>query len=793
MSAITMPHGKVTPFFASWTKAILVFLAFAAPYSLVAQQLARRFSVADDIALTHFADPIADSVLFSPDQRYFVVVSERGRLDLNRPESSLRIYRTEAIRTFLANSDATGAPAPVWTVTRCTYKNGPLITQVRWLKDSSGLAFLAKTSSGNDQLLLADLQTRTLQPLAPADQHVTAFDIQERGRYVYTVLSAVIPKRVAEESRSAALVGTGRTLDSLIFPEGSSSPSVWVHDLSELWAVVQGRRFRVTEPSSKQLLPIHLEGQRALALSPDGRQVVTALTVRSIPLEWEALYPSPLPSSPYRIRAGPQDSGTLNGQRDVSEYVLIDLATDVYRTLTGAPLGNSAGWWGFSRASWSSDGQAIVLSNTFLSPTDQEKKEENKRPCVAVIDLAANHLDCVERLPDSVAGGPGDDWRLIYGARFSSGSRKKVIVEHLRVDGKELTTYHEIENGSWIAENVNKEALPQPAARAGRLEISVKQNLNSPPVLMANDKRTGVARVLWDPNPQLRDIKLGPVSIFEWKDETGRAWVGGLYKPPDYVDGKRYPLVIQTHGFDARAFRPSGASTTAFAAQELAATGVLVLQVRDCPLRTTPEEGPCQVAGYESAVRALVANGSVDPERVGIIGFSRTCYYVLEALVTSKLHFKAAAITDGINEGYVQYLLNVDGDSNNSVAREAEAMIGASPFGAGLERWLAHSPLFNLHKARTPLEVVATRQEVVQMWEPYATLRYLHRPVELLVLNSDEHVLTNPAERMASQGGTVDWFAFWLKDEEDPDPAKSRQNARWRQLRILQRSAQDGP
>lgn len=310
---------------------------------------------------------------------------------------------------------------------------------------------------------------------------------------------------------------------------------------------------------------------------------------------------------------------------------------------------------------------------------------------------------------------------------------------------------------------------------------------------MANDKRTGVARVLWDPNPQLRDIKLGPVSIFEWKDETGRAWVGGLYKPPDYVDGKRYPLVIQTHGFDARAFRPSGASTTAFAAQELAATGVLVLQVRDCPLRTTPEEGPCQVAGYESAVRALVANGSVDPERVGIIGFSRTCYYVLEALVTSKLHFKAAAITDGINEGYVQYLLNVDGDSNNSVAREAEAMIGASPFGAGLERWLAHSPLFNLHKARTPLEVVATRQEVVQMWEPYATLRYLHRPVELLVLNSDEHVLTNPAERMASQGGTVDWFAFWLKDEEDPDPAKSRQNARWRQLRILQRSAQDGP
>jgi hypothetical protein len=32
----------------------------------------------------------------------------------------------------------------------------------------------------------------------------------------------------------------------------------------------------------------------------------------------------------------------------------------------------------------------------------------------------------------------------------------------------------------------------------------------------------------------------------------------------------------------------------------------------------------------------------------------------------------------------------------------------------------------------------------------------------------------------------VDWFTFWLKDYEDPDPAKTQQYERWRELRKLQ-------
>jgi len=72
------------------------------------------------------------------------------------------------------------------------------------------------------------------------------------------------------------------------------------------------------------------------------------------------------------------------------------------------------------------------------------------------------------------------------------------------------------------------------------------------------------------------------------------------------------------------------------------------------------------------------------------------------------------------------------------------------------------------------------------MWEVYAGLRFLKRPVDLIMLNTDEHVLTNPAARMASQGGSVDWFRFWLQGYEDPSQEKAEQYRRWEKLCDMQ-------
>ena len=157
---------------------------------------------------------------------------------------------------------------------------------------------------------------------------------------------------------------------------------------------------------------------------------------------------------------------------------------------------------------------------------------------------------------------------------------------------------------------------------------------------------------------------------------------------------------------------------------------------------------------------------------------------MLAAITTAEHPFAAASVTEGATFGYFEYLFAVGG----GLDREADAINGGKPFGAeGLKNWLARSPEFNMDKVRTPLLLLLPgAPSVFADWEPYAALRYLKKPVDLIMLQAGTHVMTNPTQRLASETSNVDWFRFWLKGEEDPDPAKAEQYARWRELKKMQ-------
>lgn len=749
----------------------------------------RRFTVADDVGISHFGDRYtsqAEPITFSPDNRYFVVDTERGRLDLNRPESTLRIYRTSEVARYLESAENTPAPSPIRILRKCSYKDGPIITHIRWLADSSGIAFLAKNSLGNDQLFLLELGGRSEQALTLPDQQVMSFEVRNRRQYVYCVESPLLRKEVVAESRAAVVAAQGHSIFNLVL--GQNDPhqtSLAGYDMAELWAVEGGKPFKVRDSSGRPVM-VRTDGEQALALSPDGNSVVTALVVREVPASWETLYAPPWSSAAYRIKPGPQDAASPDESAPVNEYALIRLRDGRTRILTGAPIGGDVGWWASLKAAWSPDGRLVVLPDTFLPPNLESQASKKNVPCAAVVDLTTGATNCLadlEGIPTS--GGQTTAHRLIHSVAFLPGSNTRVVVRYLVSGSAGRSPYFSRrKDGSWVEDESSGEEAMQ---EGPRVEVMVRQSLNARPVLTAADQRTGVSKVLWDPNPQLNKIMLGHVSVFRWKDASGRDWTGGLYTPPDYVSEKRYPLVIQTHGFREDEFETTGAYPTAFAAQALAASGIVVLQVRDCPIRLSPQEAACQIAGYEAAVDQLSREGIVDPDRVGIIGFSRTCYYVMQAITSSKLHFRAASISDGFLVGYVEYIMQWD-NGGNEAADEAAAMIGAAPFGQGLEDWMRRSPEFNLDKVSTPLQIVARgRDDLFSMWEPYAGLRFLKKPVDLILLTeTGTHVLTNPGQRLASETATVDWFRFWLSGEEDPDPRKLSQYTRWRELRAVE-------
>jgi len=72
----------------------------------------------------------------------------------------------QEVLSALGRGEGAEPPTPFWAFERSTDKDGPIITHWRWLKDSSGIAFLERGAHGNNRLVLADLKKKMTNPYA---------------------------------------------------------------------------------------------------------------------------------------------------------------------------------------------------------------------------------------------------------------------------------------------------------------------------------------------------------------------------------------------------------------------------------------------------------------------------------------------------------------------------------------------------------------------------------------------------------------------------------------------------
>jgi dipeptidyl aminopeptidase/acylaminoacyl peptidase len=740
----------------------------------------RRFEVKDSIEMARFERDGARPV-FSPDKKYFAVVTSRGLLASNEIESTLWIFVSEDVRELL---DASGAAKPVVPKAlvriaavpqRKFYDSyGPVITDVEWLPDSNGLLFLAQNPEGARQLQEVNLQSGAARVLTPEAYDVSRFEFSQAA-IAYIAAPPLKTRPPGESINSTAWDVTGLAMNSILFPETMTRRIP-----NELWAVFDGENTRISDPDSGE--PIQIPSSPppsygVLSLSRDGRVGVVLIRSKTIPTSWESYDPI----LPYlRINSKDSDRGAMSWP---AQYAAVDLKTGKTKVLVDAPNGWALGSGDINQPVWSSDGKRLLLTDTYLpfEGVDEPERSKHLRLCTAAVkDLISDGISCVAFSTDKVPR------RYLVCASFGS-SDKEVILKFWNAPNITTEERYRSEGGQWYCV---ERKMGQGSMVAIRREVdeseadftlAIKQDLNTPPALWATDRKTGHGRIIWNPNPQLASFDLGEASEFRWKDKGGYEWRGALVKPPDYIPGKRYPLVIQTHGFQESEFITDGAYTTAFAARPLASAGIVVLQMstrRDH--LATAQEAPDQMEGFASAIETLANEGFIDSNKVGIVGFSRTCYYVESALIRDPHRFAAATISDGVDESYMQFLLFGAGQPRN----EELQIYGSAPFGDGLKGWTEHAPGFHLDRVETPVRIEAiTRESILDEWEIYASLAKQGKPVDLIYLPGGQHILQKPLERLASQQGNVDWFRFWLKGEEDSDRSKFTQYALWRKLR----------
>jgi hypothetical protein len=720
-----------------------------------AHAVKQAVTVADSIQMTRFGDPSytggapAKGIVakFSPNGERFVVVLKRGNLQDDTNEYSLVLFKT---------ADAFHSPTPRVLVSMSSSSNRPAIHDVRWLNDNESLLFLGEHPGEKSQLYSLRCSSKKLRRLTNQTTSLTSFGATPGGDEIAYVVENSILSLVNDRVLRNGFDVTHEWLSDLI--RGSYSGGEY-YDHS-LFIKQRGKT-----PETKTKLEGRIDDpyEVPMAPSPDGNYFVVQTGARETPLIW----------SEYEdkwLRTLTRTAGSPGGATSVDQYELVDTHTGTSQVLLDAPIPPNLG----SEVAWSPDGQSVIVSNVYLPLTVDDPAEQSLRK-------SHTFLAEIEVPNRKIIKISDQDLRLV---KWDSRTNT-VVCEAGRIDslnGKTTPTIYFRKNGDrWSQVEAPKEtgaALPV---------IVLEEDLNVPPRIVAVDPATGRKSLLMDLNPQFGHITFGKVEELKWRDTLGNEVTGGLYWPPNYVSGRKYPLVIQTHGFKPDRFWIDGPWTTAFAAQPLAGKNFFVLQVPDPDwhLFGTPDEAPRAVAAYEGAIDYLDRRGLVDRNLVGIIGFSRTCYYVTQMLAFSKYPITAAVIADGGDADYFQYF--AFSNANPAFAADSEALNGGAPFGEALSSWTKRVSAFHMDQVQAPLRIQALGPaSLLSEWSWFSGLSRLRKPVDLIYLPEGTHILEKPWERMVSQQGNLDWFCFWLKGEEDPDPTKAEQYKRWRELRKLQ-------
>lgn len=772
-----------------WSLPLLV-LASLIPFGANAQKHA--FDVRDSIEMVRFTDPSdiipGSTAKYSPDGKHFVCITTRGVVSSNQVESTVWVFSELETRRYLDSHGTSAIPRPVRVVTIATRVSinavvpyAPVIEDIRWTQDSRSVLFLVQRGNEMKQLYRASILSHQIDLISSPGENVQRYD-SEGNAIVYTTSQprpAVTSER-ALRSDPGAVMATGASLSALLFNLESADPGD-----CELWVYRNRQRLRLHSLNSCWPDPVSLHLD-PFSLSPDGHFLAWLNQVRSVPESWAKLKPKAGFAESEQPRAAQSEHAFI--PQNVRQYAIFDVRSGKTAALIDAPYAFSWGFSGLSYAIWSPDGRGLAITDVFLPKPNGQENSQASAPglCqVAIFAVVSKEIHCL------ISSVPGQERAADYGPyhlnRIQWANDGADLIAWFRNTRLIKRTRCTEGSGRWrTIEEKTVETMESPESGIDDLPaITVDQRFDDgPPSLWISDARHSGLK-LWDPNPQFSQMTFGKASLYEWIDKSGRHWTAGLVLPVGYHAGEKYPLVIQTHGVWDKMFMTDGCFPTAMAARPLASAGFVVLQIGSAdpaPSTGTPTEADEADIGIDGAIDKLTSDGLIDASRIGITGFSRTSWYVETELVKHPGRFAAAIIADGIDEGYLQYILFSDG--LESLRRESERINIGAPFGSNLNKWLESSVTFHLDQLATPLRVEAHGpQSLLAEWQIYASLRLQDKPTDLVYFLGEQHILQNPADRLVSQQGAVDWYRFWLKGEEDPDLQKKGQYERWEALR----------
>jgi dipeptidyl aminopeptidase/acylaminoacyl peptidase len=603
-------------------------------------------------------------------------------------------------------------------------------THPRWSLDGKYLAFLSSRNEGKTQVYLLNRQGGEAQKLTDTVQDVDDFVWSPDSKKMVLVLRDPKPEEIEEanEKTKDEAGDSADKSDSKAESKKSKTPRPYVVDrylfkVDEVGYLDHRRThlyvFDIATKKMAQVTSGDFDDQSP-AWSPDGKW-----------LAFSSKRAMPDPDRNY----------------DSNIFVVASDNTDKGEHLTQVTTNAGAE----AEPAWSPDSKWIAYV-TQLEP----KLLDYATKHVAVSSATGGAAKVLTKSFDRMASAPhfSPDGKFIYFIGDDDGTQNLCKVsasggEVTRVIGGRLMLYsYTVAKNGMVAATITTPERPVEVFTLGVEGGEPKRITQTNDALMAQ-------------------LKLTIPEYVNFKSKDGTTVHGYLYKPLDYVAGKKYPAILRPHGGPVWSYY----AEFTHLAQLFAANGYVVVypnprgstgRGEDYAKAIFADWGNKDFQDDMAMVDYAIAQGLADPEKLGVGGWSYGGIST-DFIITQTTRFKAAISGAGSTKfdsmyGHDQYVL----DYETELGRPWEKR----------DVWDHVSMYWKVANVTTPTLFMGGEVDwnvpILGGEQMYQSLKSLGKETELVVYPGEYHGFKTPTHLKDRMERYLSWYAHYVKADGTP-------------------------